>query len=174
MKPYQLLLFDRDGTLNNENRDYHRDLSSIHPYPFAGGILSALDQAGYHLSVVTNQSGVARGYWDESDLRIMHDRMCKEWDVRLQFYICPHHPNDGCACRKPGTQLLEQAMHDRGIAPQKSLMIGDSITDFEAANKAGVDFALALTGRGQNTRAQLPGAPMIILDTVADLREHLI
>lgn len=172
MKAYKFFLFDRDGTLNYENREYHRDLSAVRPYPFAGPILRGLDQAGYPLAVVTNQSGVARGYWDEGDLRIMHDRLCQEWGVQLRFYICPHHPEDGCSCRKPGTQLLEQALHDRGVASQDSLMIGDSVSDFEAANRAGIDFALVLTGRGHITQAQLSGTPMTVLDTVAGLREY--
>ncbi len=174
MKRYRLLLFDRDGALTYENRQYHRDLSALPAYPFAGSLLRDLDKSGYPLAVVTNQSGIARGYWSLEEVQAAHDRLCREWGVVPRFYICPHHPDDGCQCRKPAPGLLHQALEDAGIKPESGLMIGDSLVDHGAARSAGVDFALVLTGRGRATLQQLPEPPIMVLDSVAGLRVHLI
>ncbi|MFB0515611.1 MAG: D-glycero-alpha-D-manno-heptose-1,7-bisphosphate 7-phosphatase [Candidatus Neomarinimicrobiota bacterium] len=172
MRRFRLLLFDRDGTLTYENRRYHRDLLTLPSYPFAGPTLQDLAAAGYHLAVVTNQSGIAHGYWPLEAVQALHERFCREWGVTLPFYICPHHPDEGCQCRKPGASLLQQAMTDCGIEPGSSLMIGDSMSDYGAAQAAGVGFALVLTGRGRVTDRQLPTPPAMVLDTIAGLREY--
>jgi len=172
MTRYRLLIFDRDGTLTYENRRYHRDLSGLSPYPFTGPVFKELYAAGCQLAVVTNQSGIARGYWRLEEVRAVHDRFCKEWSVTPRFYICPHLPDDGCRCRKPQPGLIQQALSDSGIEPGASLMVGDSLSDYGAARAAGVAFALVLTGRGRFTRDQLPAPSAMVLDTVADLREH--
>lgn len=174
MKPFRLLLFDRDGTLSYENQPRHRDLSALPAYPFAGPVLKDLHSAGYLLVVVTNQSGIARGYWSREEVEATHERFCREWGVAPGLYICPHHPDDHCRCRKPEPNLLQQALADYGVVAESCLMIGDSLSDYGAARKAGVDFSLVLTGRGRGTRCQLPHPPLMVLDTVADLREPLI
>ncbi len=173
MRPYRLLLFDRDGTLTYEERICHRDLSALPPYPFTGATLKDLHSEGYPLAVVTNQSGIARGYWSMEELQALHERFCREWGVTPRFYICPHHPDDGCRCRKPEPGLLQQAMSEHKVSPEACLVIGDSLTDYGAAQRAGTAFALVLTGRGRATRDQLPEPPAMVLDTVAGLRGHL-
>lgn len=174
MKSYRLLLFDRDGTLTYENRDYHRELMALKAYPFTGSLLRDLHQAGHQLAVVTNQSGVARGYWSLKDVEAVHQRFCREWGVDPIFYVCPHHPGDGCPCRKPQPGLIRQAMAHHRSGPEATLMVGDSPADFGAAQSAGVAFALVLTGRGRLTRAQLPQPPEMVLDSIADLRAYVV
>ena len=174
MKPCRLLLFDRDGTLTYENERRHRDLAALPPYPFSVPVLWVLHAAGHHLAVVTNQSGIARGYWSLAEVQAVHERFCREWEVAPGLYICPHQPDDGCLCRKPQPALLQQAMADYKVQPADSLMIGDSLADYGAAHGAGAAFALVLTGRGRVTREQLPGSPAMVLDTMAGLREYLI
>lgn len=173
MSSYQLLLFDRDGTLTYEQRSYHRNLSALPSYPFTGATLKELNASGYRLAVATNQSGIARGYWSMEEVEVLHERFCREWGVTPRFYICPHHPDDGCRCRKPEPELLQRAMSGYGVQAEACLMIGDSLADYGAARRAGAAFALVLTGRGRATRDQLPEPPAMVLDNIAGLREHL-
>ena len=166
-------MFDRDGTLNYEQQGHHPDLAGLTPYPFAGPLLRDLDAAGYSLAVVTNQSGVARGLWSLEEVDAIHERFSREWGVAPSFFICPHAPADGCSCRKPEPGLLLRAMAAAGASAGGAMLIGDSLADLAAADQAGVEFALVLTGRGRATRAQLPSPPALVLDTVAGLRAYL-
>jgi D-glycero-D-manno-heptose 1,7-bisphosphate phosphatase len=174
MSKYRLLLFDRDGTLTYENINFHKDLSILPSYPYSAKTLQILDKAGFSIAIVTNQSGIARGFWSMSQVEKLHQRLAKEWQVPLQFYICPHHPDEDCACRKPKAGLLERAMMDYGSAPSQCLMIGDSLIDFESAKVAGIDFALVLTGRGRVTDERLSENPVVKSDTVAQLGLTLV
>ena len=173
MKTYRLLLFDRDGTLTYENTDFHKDLSTLSPYPFTAITLQRLHRAGFLMAVITNQSGIARGYWSMGQVETLHQQLTKEWRIPLQFYVCPHHPNDDCFCRKPRTGLIERAMVDFNLKPAQCLMIGDTITDYESARAAGIDFGLVLTGRGRATEGRLQGAPILKTDTVAQIGSAL-
>ncbi len=166
-------MFDRDGTLTYEHQGHPPDLAALSPYPFAGPLLRDLDAAGYPLAVVTNQSGVARGLWPLEDVDALHQRFSREWGVAPNFYICPHGPDDGCSCRKPEPGLLQQALVAAGAVAGRAMLIGDSLADAGAAENAGVEFALVLTGRGRTTLAHLPSPPAHVWDTVAGLRAHL-
>ncbi|MFC1618427.1 D-glycero-alpha-D-manno-heptose-1,7-bisphosphate 7-phosphatase [Candidatus Neomarinimicrobiota bacterium] len=174
MNKYRLLLFDRDGTLTYENIDFHKDLSILPSYPYSAKTLQILDKAGFSIAIVTNQSGIARGFWSMDQVQKLHQRLTKEWQVPLQFYVCPHHPDDDCSCRKPRTSLLEKAMMDYGSAPSQCLMIGDSLIDFKSASAAGIDFALVLTGRGRITGEHLPESPTLKSNTIAQLGLQLV
>ncbi len=169
---YHLILFDRDGTLNYEEQSYHRDLSVLRPYPFSGPTLRALAAAGHRLALATNQSGIARGFWSLDEVDRLHRRFFQEWGVEAEVYLCPHSPADGCSCRKPLPGLVLQALADHQCPPATALMVGDSLADAGAAERAGVDFALVLTGRGRSTRDRLSRPPAMLLDTVADLTRN--
>ena len=173
MKDVQLLLFDRDGTLTYEQMGHHPVLAELAAYPFAGPLLREQHAAGRDLAVVTNQSGVARGYWPLSEVEAAHQRFCAEWVVTPAFYICPHGPDDACPCRKPRPGLLRQALDEHGVLAAHCLMIGDALSDAGAAAAVGVPFALVLTGRGRTTRPRLSSPPALVLDTVAELAVHL-
>lgn len=170
---YHLLLFDRDGTLTFENRHYHQDLSILPAYPFTGEALRGMHTSGHKLAVITNQSGIARGYFSMEEAKALHKRFCEEWQIAPKFYICPHHPDEGCRCRKPKPYLLQQAMSDHKVAAEECLMIGDSVTDYLAAEQAGIAFALVLTGRGRFSQVQLPRPPTMMLNNIADLLRNL-
>ncbi len=170
---YHLILFDRDGTLNYEEQSYHSDLSVLRPYPFSGPTLRALATAGHWLALATNQSGIARGYWSLDEVDRLHRRFFQEWGVEPRVYLCPHGPAEGCNCRKPLPGLVLRALADHQCPPAAALMVGDSLTDAGAAEQAGVDFALVLTGRGRSTRDHLSHPPAMLLDTVADLTGNL-
>ncbi len=172
LERYRLLLFDRDGTLNFEDAGYHRDLAEVKPYPFTGPALQRLRQR-FQLGVVTNQSGIGRGFWSAGDVEILHKRLCGEWGITMPFFICPHLPQDDCSCRKPKPGLINDALRHFNVSPDEVLMVGDSVTDLEAATAAGVDFALVLTGRGRQIEKAAQASITIVLDSMADLAQGI-
>ena len=167
-----MVIFDRDGTLTYEAADYHRDLTRVRSYPFAGPLLQRLQEQGYRLAVATNQSGIGRGFWTRDEVDRLHSRLAQAWGVPLSWHLCPHHPDDHCPCRKPLPALLQEALDRAGLPAAEALMVGDSPADAGAAAAAGVEFALVLTGKGRQTRSQL-GPDVLVLETVADLEAQL-
>jgi len=145
------VFFDRDGVLN-EDVKY---LSSPENFRWIDGAKFAIKQcndAGYYVFVVTNQAGVARGYYDANRVEALHDWMQKE--LRAigahvdAFYFCPHHPDftGDCKCRKPAPGMLVQAMKEWSICNENSLMIGDKSWDLEVARNAGISGHLFVSG----------------------------
>ncbi|MFE2639444.1 D-glycero-alpha-D-manno-heptose-1,7-bisphosphate 7-phosphatase [Streptomyces scopuliridis] len=146
------VFLDRDGTLT-ERRHYPARPDDLVLQPGIGPPLRALREHGAALVLVTNQSGLARGLFDEADLAAMHEHLGKllsRLGVRLDgVYTCPHHP-DGtvlryrivCQCRKPATGMLRQATHDLRLDLARSWMVGDSGCDIEAGQEVGTRTAL--------------------------------
>ncbi len=140
MMKNKAIFVDRDGTIN---RDVHYldNPDKFTMYPGVGKGIKTLKKKGYKIIVITNQSGIGRGYFTEHQLMSIHERMTEEFqqfDVILDgIYYCPHHPEDKCKCRKPQTGLFEQAITEHNIDVQKSFMIGDKILDIEAGKKTG-------------------------------------
>lgn len=151
------VFFDRDGTLNVD-KDY---LYKIEDFKWTEGAVSALQychEKGYLAVVITNQSGVARGYYTEADVHRLHRWMNQELEAKGEapidaFYYCPHHPKGKvaayaceCSCRKPKSGLVLQAIKELDIDPAKSLMVGDKLRDIESGEAAGVRGALYKEG----------------------------
>jgi D-glycero-D-manno-heptose 1,7-bisphosphate phosphatase len=136
--------------------------------PGAAAGLRALATAGFGLAVITNQSGVGRGYFDEPTLGAIHDRMTKLLaadGVRLDgVYYCPHTPEDGCRCRKPGTLLVEQAARDLGFDPARSIIIGDNRSDVELGRRLGATTILVRTGHGGGLDLAVGPTPDHVVD----------
>lgn len=146
--PRPAAFLDRDGVLNVDHGYVYRpaDLQWVDGAPEA---IRLLNEAGYAVIVVTNQSGVARGFYDEAAVHRFHDHMQAELSRHGAhidaFYYCPHHPEGTvkayagpCRCRKPGTGLLEQAARERSIDIPRSFLIGDKPADLEAAAAFGI------------------------------------
>jgi D,D-heptose 1,7-bisphosphate phosphatase len=135
------IFLDRDGTINIDG-PYLADPEKFIMYSGVGEGVKALKENGFKIIVITNQSGIARGYFTEEILEQIHEKMRKEFkkfDVELDgIYYCPHHPNDNCECRKPKTQLFETAIREHSIDVTRSYMIGDKIQDVIAGKKIGV------------------------------------
>lgn len=134
-------LIDRDGTIIlNRNYLNSPDLIEFAPGAIAG--LTRLQAAGFQLLLVTNQSGIARGYFDEACLMRVHDRlvsMLAQHGVEFaKIYYCPHGPGDGCECRKPASGMVKQAMADFGFSVDHAVVIGDSIVDMQLAKATGI------------------------------------
>jgi histidinol-phosphate phosphatase family protein len=149
---------DRDGTLNREV-DFVRTPDQLEVLPGARAALQRLRDAGWRIVVVTNQSGVARGYFDEATLARIHGRLHAALAELPDAYLhCPHHPDGGggyggrCACRKPGGGLLHQAAELLGADLAAGAVIGDSARDVQMA--AGTALRTVLVRSGKPAAAQ--------------------
>jgi D-glycero-D-manno-heptose 1,7-bisphosphate phosphatase len=145
------LFLDRDGVINVDT-GYVSHPADFVPVP---GLWDALRRAvahGWALVVVTNQSGIGRGYFSEAQYRTLEDHMrglfAAEGVPLLAVYHCPHVPGAGCACRKPAPGMILAAARDHGLDLARSAMIGDKASDAEAARAAGVG-RTALVGPGR-------------------------
>jgi len=143
------VFLDRDGVINVD----HGYISSWEQFEFLPGAseaLRALQDAGYLLIIVSNQSGIGRGYYSERDLETLNQAIAEHLDGTLGvtlsgFYHCPHHPTEAagefrqqCDCRKPAPGMIQQAVFDHGIDVKTSLLVGDKDSDIEAGRAAGV------------------------------------
>jgi D-glycero-D-manno-heptose 1,7-bisphosphate phosphatase len=161
------VFMDRDGTLNEEV-GYLSRMEQLRIYPQAYEAIRLINAAGLKAVVVTNQSGIARGYFTEDFVRSVHDRINEllgAEGARIDgFYVCPHHPVYGngiykqhCQCRKPEPGLLLQAADEMNIDLTRSYMIGDMLKDIEAGKKTGAKSILVKTGYGSNiVRTDMP------------------
>lgn len=158
MKGTPAVFLDRDGTIN-EDPGYLKDPSEVCLLPGVGLGLRLLQEEGYRLLVVSNQSGVARGILTEAMLAEIHTRLetlLRAEGVSLTgTYYCLHHPEGTppyrqvCSCRKPSGGLVERAAREHRIDLSRSYVIGDKLVDIELARQMGMSAILVLTGQGQ-------------------------
>ena len=153
------VFIDRDGTLSEEV-GYVNHLSRFHVYPWSAEAIRNLNLEGLKAIVVTNQAGVARGYFEESLIHEVHeklrDELCQAGGAYLDaIYYCPHHPSVGkppyqreCDCRKPKTGMLLRAANEFEIDMKRSFVIGDRYGDIELARNAGTQSIFVLSGYG--------------------------
>ena len=159
--PDRLVILDRDGVINRDSDAYVKSLAEWVPYPSAIDAIARLSRAGWTVAVATNQSGIARGYYDETALAEMHaelDHLVKDAGGEIAHTaFCPHGPDDGCDCRKPLPGLLEQIREALGMESLTgSWMVGDSLRDLQAGEPMGCRPALVRTGKGERTLAKHP------------------
>ncbi len=154
-----LLVLDRDGVINEDSDHYIRALDQWHPIAGSIPAIARLSRAGYEVVIATNQSGLARGYFDIDTLEAIHDRMrelvAAEGGEIAGIFYCPHHPDAGCHCRKPSTGLLEAIERELGQSAVDAWFIGDSLKDLQAARAHGCRPLLVRTGKGELTAARL-------------------
>jgi len=159
------IFFDRDGTLNQEV-GYAGRPEDFHIFPFAAEAVRRARAAGFAAVVVTNQAGVARGYYQESAIAVLHallrDHLTAAGTALDGIYYCPHHPNGTvapyagvCVCRKPGPGMLHQAAADLALDLARSWVIGDRDVDVDLAHAVGARAVLIRTGYGVTTEANL-------------------
>jgi D-glycero-D-manno-heptose 1,7-bisphosphate phosphatase len=179
--PRPAIFMDRDGTLADEV-GYVNHVSRFRIFPWAVDAVRLINRSGRHAVLITNQAGVARGYFPEPLIHEVHERLRATLDrgaARLDgIYYCPHHPSAGeppyrqdCECRKPRPGLLRQAAEDLGIDLARSWVVGDRLGDLQVAWAVGARGALVKTGYGRGEleyhAARWPRQP----DLVA---EHLL
>ena len=146
------VFLDRDGTIAEEV-GYLNHLSRFRIYPFAAAAIRRLNQAGVPVVVVTNQSGVARGFFPEELVHRVHQHMSAELGAsgaRLDaIYYCPHKDEDDCGCRKPRPGLLERAAREHHLELPGSSLVSDRYADLEMGHQVGCRTVLVLTGYGR-------------------------
>ena len=140
----QAVLVDRDGTLVIDV-PYNGDPTLVEPMPGAAEALGRLRSAGLPIAVISNQSGVARGLLSSTEVDAVNLRVAQLLGPFAGFWICPHGPADGCACRKPAPGLVLAAAAALGVAPAACAMIGDIGADVEAADAVGARGVLVPT-----------------------------
>lgn len=150
---------DRDGTINFD-RVYINDPNLMELIPGAAEAIKKIFENGYKLIVVTNQSGIGRGIINPEVLPELHLRLnellVSAGAPKIEFFaICPHHPDDGCSCRKPGLDLVKNAVQELDIDLEKSFFVGDSHVDILCGNRAGCTSILVRTGKGAKVEEQL-------------------
>ena len=158
----RVVILDRDGVINLDSDNYIRSLDEWIPYPSAIEAIARLSQAGWTIAIATNQSGIARGYYDETTLAAMHAELNRQVTAaggRVTYIAhCPHGPDDGCNCRKPLPGLLEEIRQALALDTlQGSWIVGDSLRDLQAGAAAGCQQVLVRTGKGQRTEAKGEG-----------------
>lgn len=163
------VLLDRDGTLIEE-REYLAEPAHVALIPGTVEALRRLSAAGYALVLVSNQSGIARGLFDEGDYERVHARLVQllaAEGVRLDgAYHCPHHPEHtgNCECRKPAPGLFLRAARDLGLDLGRSVLVGDRVRDVAAAEALGARAFLVETGYGARERSGVPPWMEIVPD----------
>ena len=159
MKKNRAVFLDRDGTICEEV-GYIDSIERLHLIPRSAAAIKLLNERGFRVVMVTNQSGVARGFFPEAFLEELHAelrRRLREEGAYLDgIYYCPHHPDIGdppyrqrCRCRKPATGLVEDAVKELGLDCSQSYMIGDRGNDIEFGHQIGAKGVLVLTGYGK-------------------------
>jgi D-glycero-D-manno-heptose 1,7-bisphosphate phosphatase len=169
----KLIILDRDGVVNHDSPHYIKSIWEWRPIPGSLEAITRLNQAGYRVVIATNQSGIARGLFNAHTVEIIHrhmDALLAPLSGRIAaFYVCPHGPDDGCACRKPRTGLFEQIAKAEGADLKDVPAVGDSLRDIEAALAAGAKPVLVRTGKGAETLAsgKLPRGVSVFDDLAA-------
>ncbi|MBI5598485.1 MAG: HAD family hydrolase [Deltaproteobacteria bacterium] len=165
------VFLDRDGTIN-EDTGYIGRPEEVALIVGAAGAVKMFNNAGIKVFIITNQSGVGRGYFPSETLEAVNRRVVEL--LRLEgagvdgIYCCPHRPEDACPCRKPATGLISRAVREHGVDPSGSYVVGDKATDIGLARNIGAKGILVLTGKGKEELGKLPTPPDYV---AADMRD---
>ncbi len=178
----KIIILDRDGTINRDSDDYIKSPEEWQPLPGALEAIARLSQAGWHLVIASNQSGLGRGLFDVATLNQIHDKMNKmlaSAGGRIDaIFYCPHVPQDQCNCRKPLSGLFEQIGDRFGAQLDQVNAVGDTLRDAQAAAAMGCRTHLVCTGKSEDWKG--PGLPegfppdTVLHDDLAAFAEWLL
>ena len=173
----KLVILDRDGVINLDSATFIKNPNEWIPIPGSLEAIAQLNQHGYRVAVATNQSGIARGYFDMATLNAIHDKMHKALAqvggrIDAVFY-CPHAADDHCQCRKPNTGMIEEIGRRFNIELTKVPGVGDALRDLQAFDKAGCQPYLVRTGKGEETYnlADVPMNTIVVADLAAAVQD---
>ena len=174
----KLLILDRDGVINYDSDAYIKSVEEWQPLPGAIEAIAQLSKAGWTVAIATNQSGIARGYYDVATLDAMHARLRtlvaeQGGEVGLIVY-CPHGPDAGCACRKPKPGMLQTIANHYGADLAQCWFVGDSLGDLQAAQAVDSQPVLVKTGKGLQTLAKELPVNTLVFDDLAAVAAELI
>ena len=175
-----LVILDRDGVINRDSDEFVKSADEWVPLPGSIETIASLSSAGYAIAVASNQSGLARGLFNEDALAAMHDKL-RELVAAAggrvdHIVVCPHGPDDKCDCRKPKPGMYLQIAAHFGVGLQGVPVSGDSLRDLEAAIAAGAQPLLVRTGNGTTTEGLLKGdlASVPVFDDLAAAALHIL
>ncbi|HED39055.1 MAG TPA: D-glycero-beta-D-manno-heptose 1,7-bisphosphate 7-phosphatase [Chromatiales bacterium] len=160
----KLIVLDRDGVINRDSDDFIKSPEEWQLLPGSAEAIARLTQARYQVVVATNQSGVARGYFDLGVLNRIHEKMQREVSLaggRIDaIFFCPHGPDDGCECRKPKPGMFRDIERRLQTKLNGVPAIGDSLRDLQAAQAVGARAILVRSGKGVLTEKRLAESPL--------------
>ena len=146
------LLIDRDDTVLDDP-GYLSDPAAIKFLPGAIEGLRLFHNRGWPIVVITNQSGIGRGYFGEGEVKAIHHRfteLLKAEGIEIAgIYLCPHAPEEGCGCRKPEPALAEQAATELGLELKRSVMVGDKLSDLELGRRIGASYVAQVVAKSE-------------------------
>lgn len=169
----RFVAFDRDGTLIAE-KNYLSDPDQIELLPGAREAVDRLRAAGYGLIVITNQSGVGRGYFGMDTVEAMNQRLEELLGRFDGIYVCPHAPSDQCDCRKPKPALILRAAAEHGFEPAECVVIGDKDVDVGLGHNAGGRGILVTTGYGARHLAEGRTKPDFVAETLGEAVDWIL
>lgn len=180
----KLVILDRDGVINHESSDFIKSPDEWKPLKGSLEAIARMSQAGYDVVIITNQSGIGRGLFSADMLGQIHARMIEhvqQHGGKIQSILfCPHHPDDGCNCRKPLSGMYDELAKRLSINYHGVFSVGDSLRDLYAAKQAGAQPVLVKTGNGKKSlkqithdkEADLDGT--LVFDSLADFANALL
>ena len=178
MEQRRYVLMDRDGVINHDSEEFIKSPSEWWPIEGSMEAIALLNKQGYEVAVITNQSGLARGLFDEAMLAKIHDKMqnmlADEGGKISAIYYCPHGPDSLCNCRKPKAGLLEQFALEENVDLKTVYFIGDSLRDIQAAQAVGAKPILVKAGKGQKTLDNNPNLNIPVFENLYAAAEYII
>ena len=172
------VLLDRDGVINHDSDDYIKSPDEWLPIDGSLEAIALLNQHGFKVVVISNQSGIARGYYSLETLAEIHQKMHQllaEKGGKIEaIYFCPHAPTDLCDCRKPKTGLLELFSVEKNVPLKSIFFIGDSLTDIKAAQAVSASPLLVKTGKGLKTLAENSHLNIPIFEDLYDATKFIL
>ena len=174
-----LIILDRDGVINQDSDNFIRSVEEFIPLPGSLEAIARLNQAGYLVTVATNQSGIGRGLFDLNTLNAMHDKLRKllaAIGAQVEMIaFCPHSPDAGCDCRKPKPGMYQEIARRVGVSLNDVPVIGDSLRDLQAAHAVAARPILVRSGKGERTLSKGDGLEGIAVYTdLADAVDALL
>lgn len=169
----KLIILDRDGVINEDSDAFIKSPEEWMPIPGSLEAIAQLNRVGFTVAVASNQSGLARGLFDQATLEAMHEKfnklLAEKGGEVATIKYCPHAPDDGCDCRKPEPGLLHQIANELNSDLKAVPIIGDSLRDLQAAEAVGAQPVLVCTGKGEATLAagNLPEGTHVYSDLAA-------
>ncbi len=152
-------MLDRDGVINEDSGDFIKSADEWEPITGSLEAIAQLTASGYRISIATNQSGLARGLFDELALADIHQKLYAAVEdcggLIEGIFFCPHGPDEACLCRKPRTGLLTQIEQELNVSLEGQTFVGDSLTDLQAAQSFSMKAVLVRTGKGTEAETEL-------------------
>ena len=172
----KVVFLDRDGVIVNESN--YNKVKQLKLIEDSAEAIKLLNENNFLAIIVTNQAGIAKGYFTENDVIIFNNKlkeMLKEHNCHIDaVYYCPHHPDDNCTCRKPKTGMFHIARKEFDINFKQSFMIGDKITDIEAGDNVGCKTIMVMTGYGKENVNIRTNKKYYVTQNLYDAVEYII